>query len=103
MFLRHLIYYLLISLLIIPTGWASQQRAIRPVSLKMPDVNQVKLYQSSYALVIGTSKYQDNAWGDLSSVGEDVKAVRLALEGQEFQVQTVMDPTEDDHSPLSQI
>ena len=53
--------------------------------------------------MIGASKYQDNAWGDLSSVGEDVKAVRLALEGQEFQVQTVMDPTEDDQSPLSQI
>ena len=69
----------------------------------MPDVNQVKLYQGSCALVIGTSKYQDNAWGDLSSVGEDAKAVRLALEGQEFQVQTVMNPTEDDHSPLSQI
>ena len=103
MFLKKLICYLLISLLIIPTGWASQQRAIRPVSLKMPNVNQVKIYQNSYTFVTGTSKYQDNVWGDLSSVGEDVKAVRLALEGQEFQVQTVMDPTEDDHSPLSQI
>ncbi len=62
----------------------------------MPDGNQVKLYQGSYALVIGASNYQDNAWGDLSSVGEDVSAVRQALEGQGFQVQTVMDPTEDD-------
>ena len=69
------------------------QRAIRPVSLKMPDGNQVKLYQGSYALVIGASDYQDNAWGDLSSVGEDVKAVSQALEAQGFQVQTVMDPT----------
>ena len=96
MIFKNLICYLLISLLIVPTGWASQQRAIRPVSLKMPDGNQVKLYKGSYALVIGASNYQDNAWSDLSSVGEDVKAVRQALEGQGFQVQTVMDPTEDD-------
>ena len=81
----------------------AESRAIRPVSLKMPDGNQVKLYQGSYALVIGASNYQDNAWDDLSSVREDVSAVRQALEGQGFQVQTVMDPTEDDHSPLSQI
>ena len=96
MFLKHLICYLLISLIIVPTGWASQQRAIRLVSLKMPTGEQVELYKGSYALVIGASEYQDNAWGDLSSVGEDVKAVRQALEGQGFQVQTVMDPTEDD-------
>ena len=95
MILKHLICYLLMSLLIVPTGWASQQRAIRPVSHKIPDGNRVKLYQGSYALVIGASNYQDNAWGDISSVGEDVKAVRQALEGQGFQIQTVMDPTED--------
>ena len=89
MILKHLICYLLISLLIVPTGWASQQRAIRPVSLKMPDGNQVKLYQGSYALVIGASNYQDNAWGDLSSVGEDVSAVRQALEGQGVQVHRI--------------
>ena len=63
---------------------ASQQRAVRPVSLKVPDGNRVKLYQGNYALVIGASYYQDNPWGDLSSVGEDVKAVRQALEGQGF-------------------
>jgi hypothetical protein len=56
----------------------AESRAIRPVSLKMPDGNQVKLYQGSYALVIGASNYQDNAWGDLSSVREDVRAVRQA-------------------------
>ena len=75
MILKHLICYLLMSLLIVPTGWTSQQRAIRPVSLKMPTGEQVELYQGSYALVIGASNYQDNAWGDLSSVGEDVNAV----------------------------
>ena len=64
----------------------AESRAIRPVSLKMPDGNQVKLYQRSYALVIGASNYQDNAWGDLSIVKKDVSAVRQALEGQGFQV-----------------
>ena len=32
--------------------------------------------EGSYALVIGVSNYQDNAWVDLDSVGADVKAVR---------------------------
>ncbi len=87
----------LVGLLVAATQLAlAQSRAIRPVTIQIPDGEQVELYKGSYALVIGASDYQDNAWSDLSSVGEDVKAVRQALEGQGFQVQTVMDPTEDD-------
>ena len=63
---------------------APQERAVRSVSLKIPDKNWVKLYQGNYALVTGASNYQDNPWGDLSSVVEDVKAVRKVLEGQGF-------------------
>ena len=63
---------------------APQERAVRSVSLKIPDKNRVKLYQGNYALVTGVSNYQDNPWGDLSRVVEDVKAVRQVLEGQGF-------------------
>ena len=63
---------------------ASQEKAVRSVSRKIHDKNRVKLYQGNYALVIGASNYQDNPWEDLSSVGEDVKAVYQALEGQGF-------------------
>ena len=63
---------------------APQERAVRSVSLKIPDKNRVKLYQGNYALVPGASNYLDNPWGDLSSVVEDVKAVRQVLEGQGF-------------------
>ncbi len=73
----------------------AQSRAIRPVTIQIPDGEQVELYKGSYALVIGASDYQDNSWGDLSSVREDVKAVREALEEQGFQVDTLLDPTED--------
>ena len=45
--------------------------------------------------MVGAIDYQYNAWGDLSSVGEDVKAVRQALISQRFQAQTLMDTTED--------
>ena len=62
---------------------APQERAVRSVSLKIPDKNRVKLYQGNYAWVIG-GNYQDNPWGDLSSVGEGLKAVCQALEGQGF-------------------
>ena len=47
-------------------------------------------------MVVGASYYQYNAWGDLSSVGEDVKAVHQASISQGFQAQTGIDPTEDD-------
>ena len=63
---------------------ASQEKAVRSVSLKIHYKNRVKLYQGNYALVTGASKYQDNPSGDLSSVVEDVKAVRKVLEGQGF-------------------
>ena len=45
--------------------------------------------------MIGPSGYQDNSWGDLSSVRGDVKAVREALEEQGIQVDILLDPTED--------
>ena len=63
---------------------ASQERAVRPVSPKIPNGNRVRLYQGNYALVIGASNYQDNPSGDLSSVVEDVKAVRQVLEDKGF-------------------
>ena len=63
---------------------ASQEKAVRSVSLKIHDKNRVKLYQGNYALVTGASNYQDNPSGDLSSVVDDVKAVRQVLEGQGF-------------------
>ena len=87
---------LLVGLLLAITQLAlAQSRAIRPVIIQIPDGEQVELYKGSYALVIGASDYQDNAWSDLSSVREDVKAVREALEEQGFQVDTLLDPTED--------
>ena len=86
----------LVGVLLAATQLAlAQSRAIRPVNLQIPDQGQVQLYKGSYALVIGASDYQDNSWGDLSSVREDVAAVRQALEEQGFLVETLLDPTED--------
>ena len=87
----------LVGVLLAATQLAlAQSRAIRPVKLQIPDQGQVEIYKGSYALVIGASDYQDNSWGDLSSVKEDVTTVRQALEEQGFLVETLRDPTEDD-------
>ena len=91
--MKHLVCSLLVSFLLVPLAW-SQTRAIRPVKLQIPSGKSVDLYQGSYALVIGVSDYQDNAWVDLDSVPADVDAVRKTLERQGFIVQTVMNPTE---------
>lgn len=47
---------------------------------------EIKLYNASYALVIGNSRYQ--FWDSLPGVGSDVVAVRAALEKQGFVVET---------------
>ena len=91
---RHLTLLLLFLLFLVPTLLFAQNRAIRPVSLQIPNGEQIELYQGSHALVIGVSDYQDNAWVDLDSVPADVDAVRKTLERQGFIVQTVMNPTE---------
>ena len=91
--MKYLICSLLVGLLLAKLAW-SQTRAIRPVKLQIPSGESVDLYQGSYALVIGVSDYQDNAWVDLDSVPADVDAVRKTLERQGFIVQTVMNPTE---------
>ena len=92
---RHLTLLLLFLLFLVPTLLFAQNRAIRPVSLQIPNGEQIELYQGSYALVIGVSDYQNNAWVDLDSVGADVKAVRETLEEQGFVVETLMNPTKN--------
>ena len=93
---RHLILLFLVLLFLVPTLLFSQTRAIRPVNLQIPNGEQIELYKGSYALVIGVSDYQDNAWADLSSVSQDVNAVSEALQGHGFEVTQVLNPTESD-------
>src|SRR6056300_173958 len=86
----------LFLLVLIPNLLLSQDRAIRPVNLQIPNGEQIELYKGSYALVIGVSDYQDNAWADLSSVPQDVNAVSEALQRHGFEVTQVLNPTESD-------
>ena len=48
---------------------------------------EIKLYDASYALVIGNGKYT-NGWDTLPGVASDVKAVTDVLTGQGFNVET---------------
>ena len=51
----------------------------------------IKLYNKSYALIVGVSEY-NNGWPKLYGVKKDVAAVQQALEKHGFTVETVMDP-----------
>lgn len=55
-------------------------------------VEEVKLYEGSYALVIGISDYT-NGWKSLKGVKEDVTAIETVLIKQGFTVKTVLNPT----------
>jgi hypothetical protein len=62
------------------------------ISVKAEDGKPVKLYDKSYALLIGVSDYT-GGWPKLPGVKQDITAVRAALERHSFQVLTVENPT----------
>lgn len=56
-------------------------------------MQEVTLYQGSYALVIGASNYKDSSWNRLPGVKDDIPAVRKVLEKHGFRVEEFSDPT----------
>ena len=77
-----LIYYLLITLLIVPLAWSQQERAVRPVAGAVdPNVRQ--------ALVIGNSEYRHA--GRLRNPVNDARAIGSTLQQLGFEVKTLLD------------
>src|SRR5690348_11542731 len=68
-----------------------RQAEVRGVSIRMGDGKDLKLYERSYALVIGVSDYTAG-WPNLPGVRRDVEEVARALERQGFQVTKVENP-----------
>ena len=71
--------------------YGSAQTNRGAVNLKVKTNNgktkDIKLYDASYALVIGNGKYT-NGWDNLPGVASDVAAVKSVLENQGFMVET---------------
>ena len=61
------------------------------VNIRAEDGSEVKLYERSYALVIGASDYTAG-WPSLPGVKKDVESVARALEAHGFQVTVVLNP-----------
>ena len=74
---------------------SAQTRGISKVELQIPNGERIQLYSQSHALII-VSEYQNSAWGELDSVPRDVREVKKALEGQGFNVETILNPTKQD-------
>lgn len=72
----------------------SAQRGIGNVKIQNENgkIQEVKLYEASYALVIGASNYH-SGWLRLPQVKEDVTAVSKVLTKHGFSVETAIDPT----------
>jgi uncharacterized protein YjbI with pentapeptide repeats/uncharacterized caspase-like protein len=91
--MKHLVWYLLVSLLLVPLVW-SQTRAIQPLRIEATtaqDESISYIYEESHALIIGVSDYT-NGWSKLAGVKEDVIEVQRALEDNGFEVQLLEDP-----------
>ncbi len=69
-------------------------RGLKPVLIKDTHGKQVGLYNESYALVIGASRYT-NGWPKLAGVRKDVKLVTGILEERGFKVIPVNDPDKE--------
>ncbi len=88
---------ILLPALLYPTNFKTVARQGGPtrdletVSIKVEDGKFVKLYEKSYALVIGASEYTAG-WAKLPGVREDIKAVERALQRQGFQVTVETEP-----------
>src|SRR5205085_10547251 len=81
-----LISALLLSSLPTVTAQQDDGRGLRAeIDIKTEDGRVVKLYDKSYALLIGESEYT-NGWPKLPGVPADIEAVRVALVKQGFQV-----------------
>src|SRR5687767_13721981 len=83
------------SLLLPPSSSSSAQQAdargITAVNIRAEDGKEVRLYDKSYALVIGISDYI-NGWPKLPGVKSDTEPVSAALERHGFLVTLVMNP-----------
>ncbi len=75
---------------VIPSA-TDASRGLEPVLIKDKQGKQVCLYNESYALVIGASRYT-NGWPKLAGVRKDVKLVTGILEEHGFKVISVNDP-----------
>ncbi|HEX8181823.1 MAG TPA: SUMF1/EgtB/PvdO family nonheme iron enzyme [Pyrinomonadaceae bacterium] len=64
----------------------------RGLDIRGEDGKPIKLYDKSYALLIGVSDYL-SGWPKLPGVKQDIPAVRAALEQQGFQTVVVLNPT----------
>jgi hypothetical protein len=80
---------------LLPTiSGAAQTKAIRRVVVEDSSGKQVGLYEKSYALLIGVSKYTAG-WPVLESVPGEIEQVEAILKKQGFQVIKVLDPKGD--------
>ena len=87
---------LLISLILFWSfSTSANTRGISKVELQIPNGEKIQLYSQSHALIIGVSEYKDSVWGELDSVPRDVREVKKALEGQGFNVETILNPTKE--------
>jgi tetratricopeptide (TPR) repeat protein len=92
-------FLFLLVVFMIATACASGQESVRGnQAIKLVDesgqIREVKLYEGSYALVIGVSDYT-NGWRKLPGVEEDLSAIDATLERRGFDVETLRDPSRD--------
>ena len=78
-----------------PSAKELATRGVRLPSLSQGDAWQ-SFYSGSYALVLGVSDYTEaSGWRDLPGVRDDLKALKVGLEGHGFEVTVVQDPTRE--------
>lgn len=89
------IFFLIFGLIINISNTFAQQRGVG-VRVKTADgkISDLKLYDGSYALVVGESDYT-NGWDNLPGVRNDIAEVKRVLEDGGFEVQALVNLDSD--------
>ena len=82
----------LTGLLAIVTALFFSPPVISQVNVFTDSGEVVSIYENSYALVIGASQYEHDAWSDLPSIPEEIKTVKAVLEKHQFNVTILENP-----------
>ncbi len=69
----------------------NQSRGAVPIKIRDNQGQDIKLYEGSYALLIGVSDYTAG-WPDLESIPGELAGVKTSLEANGFTVETVLNP-----------
>lgn len=72
---------------------AKDSKGVEPIGVHDKNGDRIILYEKSFALLIGVSKYQYSGWNALPSIPGEIKLLEESLKKHEFIIEKSLNPT----------